>query len=141
MKYKKYLIFSLILISLTLVLSGCISKNEPAGENVSNVNLNRQVNPIVPTKVSIDDLQAIKKLFVKKYNKPTEDVTLIIEQETEIFLRGIVKYGIGGPSVSGIFLATKQGGEWQISYDGQLPVPCDEVETFGFPSAMINDCK
>lgn len=79
----------------------------------------------------------IRELFVGKYPKYKETLTLKIESETENHARGSVIFEAGAPG--GIFLATKIDEVWQIVFDGNGQIPCN-LSKYGFPSSMLEDC-
>ncbi len=79
----------------------------------------------------------IRKLFVEKYPKYKETLTLKIENETENHARGSVSFEAGAPG--GIFLAARIDGAWQIVFDGNGQIPCN-ISKYGFPGEMLKDC-
>lgn len=82
----------------------------------------------------------IKQLFVQKYNKPQDEVTVIINQQIGDYARGGVKFGKDGIGEGGIFLAAKVEGKWKIVFDGNGIIPCHQLESYNFPDTMIPDC-
>jgi len=82
--------------------------------------------------------ETLKKLFVEKYPKYSQTISVKINKETENHARGSVSMVSGQPG--GIFLAVKTNGEWQIVHDGNGEIPCD-LSNFGFPENMLSDCE
>jgi len=82
--------------------------------------------------------EEVQKLFVEKYPRYTNTLTVNINQETENHLRGSVIFEIGAPG--GVFLATKIDGTWQIVFDGNGQIPCS-LSKYGFPTNMLADCS
>ncbi|MCD4762072.1 hypothetical protein K8R32_03890 [bacterium] len=91
------------------------------------------------TSVSKDGL--IKKLFAKKYNIPVSEINLTFNQEVDRYARGLVQIGEPGPGSSGLFLAAKIEGEWEIIFDGNGSFSCSNMRGYGFPEYMISDCE
>ena len=89
---------------------------------------------------NIDVIAAIKDLFIKKYNKKTDEVTITINQQDATHIRGGVKFGASGVGEGGIFLAAKVNGVWQLIFDGNGQIDCALVAPYNFPADMISDC-
>ena len=89
----------------------------------------------------ISKKEAIKKLFADKYDKGIGDVTVTISKETETHARGMVEMAPGGSENSGLFLAAKVDGQWELAFDGQGAISCGDMEKYGFPQDMISDCQ
>ncbi|MBZ9572273.1 hypothetical protein KJA15_03010 [Patescibacteria group bacterium] len=93
---------------------------------------------------SIDPLvskeELIQKLFAEKYNKKMAEITININQETEGHLRGGVVFQPGGPENSGMFLAAKVDGDWELVHDGQGAILCSAIEPYNFPVDMVIEC-
>jgi len=84
--------------------------------------------------------EAIKNLFTQKYNKEASMITLEIRQGTDNHVRGGVTLPPGGPENSGLFLAAKINGDWELVFDGQGALPCSEIESYNFPVYMVTEC-
>lgn len=82
--------------------------------------------------------ESIRKLFVQKYPKYADSVSVTVEKETEDHARGSVNFVSGAPG--GIFLAARIDGAWQIVFDGNGEISCD-LSKYGFPSDMLSDCS
>jgi len=89
----------------------------------------------------ISKTDAIKKLLADKYGKKVAEVTISIGQETDNNVRGGVEFQPGGPGNAGIFLAAKVDGSWQIVFDGQGVISCEDMADYNFPEEMITDCS
>ncbi len=83
----------------------------------------------------------IKKLLADKYGKKVAEVTINIGQETDNHIRGGVEFQPGGPENTGIFLAAKVDGSWQIAFDGHGAISCEDMADYNFPEEMITDCS
>jgi hypothetical protein len=81
------------------------------------------------------DEAGIKAAFAKKYDKSESEITLTNPQITSNFARGGVRFGTDAGG--GLFLAVKRDGEWILAFDGNGAADCNEMETYGFPSAML----
>jgi hypothetical protein len=85
--------------------------------------------------------EAIKRLFADKYNKKVSAVTINITKETENHIRGTVKFeDEEWPENSGAFLAAMVYDNWELVFDGQGVIYCEEMEKYNFPENMIEDC-
>lgn len=93
------------------------------------------LNPEVPA------AEAIRRLLANKYNKKVSEVTVTIEDKDEAQVRGKVEYAPGGSENSGIFFAAKAEGEWQLAFDGEGAIPCEQLEFYGFSEEMKKDCE
>jgi len=82
----------------------------------------------------------IKQLFIKKYNKPGDEVLVYINQQTNNYARGGVKFGKDGVGEGGIFLVAKVDGKWQLIFDGNGIISCSLLENYNFPKTMVTDC-
>ncbi len=87
---------------------------------------------------TISDLEQIKLLFSEKYDKPLEEVTVNISENTGTYATGGVKFEgeIGGA----MWLAYNDGEEWMIVHDGHGTIPCESVETYNFPTNIVPEC-
>lgn len=81
--------------------------------------------------------ETLRQLFIEKYPKYSETLTVRIDKETSDYARGGVIFETGAPG--GIFLATKIDGKWQIVFDGNGQISCD-LSKYGFPTDMLSDC-
>ncbi|MBD3208527.1 MAG: hypothetical protein GF370_03685 [Candidatus Nealsonbacteria bacterium] len=84
--------------------------------------------------------EAIKNLFAQKYDKEASAITLKISQGTDSHVRGGVTLPPGGSENSGLFLAAKTNGNWELVFDGQGALPCSEIESYNFPVYMATEC-
>lgn len=81
--------------------------------------------------------EAIRQLFVAKYPKYAQTISVRIIQGAADFARGSVGFAPGAPG--GIFLAAKVNGQWKLVHDGNGQIPCS-LSSYGFPSEMLSDC-
>lgn len=81
--------------------------------------------------------QGIKSALALKYNKQVSKVFIDISKENPEYAAGSVKYdqpeGEGGG-----FLAAKVNGQWQIVYDGNGAVDCQNIkQNYQFPQEIL----
>ncbi len=89
----------------------------------------------------VEDISGeIRPLFMRKYDKDDDEVTVHIDQQTADYARGGVKFGEGGIGEGGIFLAAKVDGEWELVFDGNGMYSCSQLEPYRFPESMAPDC-
>ena len=92
---------------------------------------------VIPT---ITKEEEVKKLFADKYGKKMSEININISQETKNHLRGSVVFGSGGPGEGGIFLAAKVNNQWQLVFDGNGAISCEQLSRYDFPEEMKFDC-
>lgn len=93
------------------------------------------------TQPNENKINSIKQAFATKYNKNISEITINIAQETENYMRGGVKFGVGGVGEGGIFFATQIEGVWKIISDGNGMVDCSVLKAYDFPANMAPDCS
>ncbi len=81
--------------------------------------------------------EEIQRLFVEKYPKYVDTITVSVRIETESYARGDVIFEIGAPG--GYFFAMKTNNAWQIVLDGNGQISCG-LSKYGFPDEMLTDC-
>lgn len=112
----------------------------PSDRNYKDVEVQcGRLDPEIIPLISKDSL--IKKLFAKKYNIAVSEISLTFNYEVDRYLRGLVQVGEPGPGSSGLFLAAKIEGEWEIVFDGNGSFSCSNTRGYGFPEYMISDCE
>ncbi len=87
--------------------------------------------------------EAIKRLFAEKYSTKISAVKIDINKETENHLRGTVQIldeSVEGSGDSLVFLAAMVYDKWELVFDGQGAIYCEEMEKYNFPENMIEDC-
>lgn len=128
---KRIFLTTFILFLATFLLTGC--------QAPSTNNTNSQDSP---SNISEDNkAEAIKNLFVAKYGKKAEDISLTFSQETDDFARGGVKFSQpGGEGPGGNFLAAKVDGQWKLVFDGNGGFACSELQKYNFPEEMVVGC-
>ncbi|PJE59846.1 MAG: hypothetical protein COU85_01420 [Candidatus Portnoybacteria bacterium CG10_big_fil_rev_8_21_14_0_10_44_7] len=89
-----------------------------------------------------DAAQAMRRILAEKYNKPLSEVNIKITGQTEAHIAGSVSFTAPGrlpePGESGMFLAMKKTGEWQVVYDGNGSVDCGLLtNTYNFPADVL----
>lgn len=82
--------------------------------------------------------QLIKEELGKKYQKAVSEVSVKIIRRDETHVAGSVVFGQGGQGEGGLFLAVKSGDSWQLVYDGNGSVNCQELKgRYGFSDDML----
>lgn len=79
----------------------------------------------------------IKEALAAKHNVKVSQIQITITQEAESYVRGNVEFLPGGSENSGMFLATKVNDSWQIVFDGNGSIACEDLEDYNFPGNMI----
>jgi hypothetical protein len=79
------------------------------------------------------DEESIRTALADHLEKNINDLTVLIEQNTDTHARGSVD--------NGIFLVAKVNGEWQIVADGQAMPDCQVVGQYRFPPSMVPECS
>jgi len=83
---------------------------------------------------------SLKQLFVDKYNRDISEIIIDIEREKNGYIKGGVKLKPGNYENSGMFLAAKIDGKWELVYDGNGAIPCSSVKPYDFPVNMVVEC-
>lgn len=83
------------------------------------------------------DKADIKTALVKKHGWNSDDIIVTVSENNGSYARGGVKEEsaeVGG----GMFLAMKKSGVWEIIFDGNGGVNCNELESiYQFPKSML----
>ncbi|MFH1412460.1 MAG: hypothetical protein ABIG10_00320 [bacterium] len=111
---------------------------------IAEFNLLKKNNQLIETKeinFSPDDLiiVAIKQELGEKYNKDYDQVELIINQQDNNHLRGMVSFG-PDTGDSGMFLAVMERNEWQVVFDKNGSFDCEELKQYEFSEQMLPEC-
>lgn len=80
--------------------------------------------------------QEIQYLFMKKYNKDIEEIGIIITKQDGDYISGSVQFEheVSG----GVFLAMKVGVFWELVYDGNGSIDCQQMrQEYGFPETIL----
>jgi len=84
------------------------------------------------------DKEKVSQLFAEKYNKKIEDINLTINKQVNNYMSGGVKFSADKNAEGGIFLAVKIDNDWQLVYDGNGSVNCQELrEKYQFPDEIL----
>ena len=85
--------------------------------------------------------QEIQYLLAKKYNKPVADVTVTVVKKSDDYMAGKVSFtteGLPNPGEGGMFLAAKQDNVWELVYDGNGSIDCENIKAnYKFPAEML----
>jgi hypothetical protein len=85
------------------------------------------------------DLELLKEAFAAKYSHPVSETEVTISSQTGPYASGGIHFA--GQMGGGWFLAYKQAdGTWIIVADGNGTVPCEAIEPYNFPVAMVPEC-
>lgn len=89
-----------------------------------------------------DDVLDIKQAFMDKHERESGDIRVTLDMFTGNYARGGVNFIVEddfGPG--GIFLAYKEGDNWEIAFDGNGMYDCQELEVYNFPAEMLTGCS
>ncbi len=111
----------------------------PTGEGINDLFINCAEADFDPSP-ELSAETAVKKLLADKYGKKSVEVDLTVSQAAEEHLKGEVVFEPGGPENSGIFLAAKIDGQWQLVFDGNGSFSCQMLEDYDFPEEMKQGC-
>jgi hypothetical protein len=82
--------------------------------------------------------QEIQYILAGKYDRPVNEVRINILKEKDDFVSGSILFGQGGPGEGGMFLAKKINNIWQLLYDGNGSVDCENLRTeHEFPEEIL----
>ena len=89
--------------------------------------------------------QEIQYRLAQKYNKPAADVTVMATKKSADYMAGRVSFaakGLPAEGVGGLFLAARQGNMWELVYNGNGSIDCENIKlTYQFPADMlVNFC-
>lgn len=102
-------------------------------EETKIAEINWRCTGLIVPKSSAEEIQ---KLFVEKYPKYIQTMTTIVNQEIGNYVRGSVSFVPGEPG--GVFLAAKVNGKWQLVFDGNGSVDCNNLRTeYNFPNEIL----
>lgn len=104
-------------------------------EETKTAEINWRCTGLIPPQESADE--SILRLFIQKYPRYAQTLSITIEKEIENHVRGSVSFEPGAPG--GIFLAAYVNGEWQIVHEGNGQIPCS-LSQYGFSNDMLSDC-
>lgn len=80
--------------------------------------------------------EAVTKILIKKYNWDKDKVSVQVNKEVGDFATGSV--GFGDEMGGGGWLARKVGGIWEVVWDGNGSVDCNQLRTvYKFPDEIL----
>ncbi len=82
--------------------------------------------------------ELIVEAMASKFNKPTADVDVEINESNGTHASGVVKFA--GEVAGGWWLAVKDSSSWIIVADGNGTVLCGDIEPYDFPTDMVPEC-
>ncbi len=85
-------------------------------------------------------INEMKNLFIAKYNKNPEEVSVKIIHYDENHVRGSVLFGSGGVGEGGNFFAVKIDNKFSLIFDGNGAFRCSVLEQYDFPQSMWQGC-
>lgn len=115
---KKLFLFLIFIVALILLITVCAKPQKKQPKDDQTISLKQQL--------------------AAKIEKNIEDIQLEISSQNDNFLRGA--YTLGKEPLSYILLAVGSQNNWQIVFDGQTLLLCQEIEQYNFPQEMIKDC-
>ena len=130
---KFLIIFASFLISFTLTGCSDLGIQIPMSEPTPEVELDDQLAPAESSAREI-----LQELFVQKYPKYADTLSVRLNQETLTHARGGVTFVEGAPG--GYFFADRKEDQWKIVLEGNGQISCTLLSEHGFPSEMMFDC-
>ena len=146
----------MLVIIVVAVLAGAIfiiTRSQPAADKNKAAN----IAPAVVAQTTFKDrTETISGLLAQKFSWPVDKLTATIAREDGNFMNGIVTlYENSDQTVKindqdavmpkinteGLFLAFKNGNNWQIAWAGPGNYDCQIAEQYQFPAAMVPDCQ
>lgn len=85
-------------------------------------------------------IDQMKNLFIAKYNKNPDEVSVKISHFDASHVRGSVLFGAGGVGEGGNFFAVKINGNFSLIFDGNGAFRCSVLEQYDFPQSMWQGC-
>ena len=81
--------------------------------------------------------QEIQYLLAQKYQKNPDEAQTKITKQDDSHAMGSVSFG-PEPGEGGLFLAVKQGNIWEVVYDGNGSIDCENIKAnYKFPAEML----
>lgn len=129
---KKVIVFGLlVVVGLSVVLLFGLF-NRQHKETLSNT-------PSITITSEKPILKAIAKDFSKKYNKPLDAFVITIDIDAGNYAKGAVSFK--GEMGGGLWFAAKRNGEWQLVFDGNGIIDCNNLKNYpDFPNTLIPQC-
>jgi hypothetical protein len=93
-----------------------------------------------PPKVSEELLNTMKELFMEKYQKSSDEISVKISNFDENHVRGSVLFGEPGVGEGGNFFAVKIDNVFRLIFDGNGGFRCSVLEQYDFPESMWEGC-
>jgi len=85
--------------------------------------------------VPLSLINKIKDLFAKKY--PNIEFDVYVEEQSDKYIRGSIVFE---EEQGGGFLLAEKEDQWQIVYDGNGVIPCEQIEEYDFPEDFVGEC-
>ncbi len=125
-----------------MTLFGCSlnKKTKPAPE-VRDVDVEEVENKddlVIDKDKTVEEI--IVSLFAEKFEMEEGDISLQEVTIADNHASGMVIIGEGGPGGAGGFLASNIKGDWEIVWEGNGVIGCEEVEGYDFPGDMMGSC-
>ena len=95
---------------------------------------------VASTSTQMSTTDAIKQLFVDKYNKPLSEIYVVVNAEDATHAGGMVTFGANGLGEGGIWFAAKVHDAWTLVFDGNGSLECALVDQYQFPMSMVGEC-
>jgi len=114
---------------------------EPSGGNLDVALSCGYFNRNDLPKISVRE--AMRELFVKKYNLAPASMNITVVSLAESHVRGSVAFldESGNPASGGYFFAKQAGDNWELVLDGNGQISCSLLRDSGFPEEMMSDCS
>lgn len=82
-------------------------------------------------------IAAIKEQLVKKHGDSAAGMVVTVSRSEGDYVQGGAKDPEGS---GGMWFAAKTGGTWNLVWDGNGIITCDDIKGYDFPVSMISEC-
>jgi len=110
--------------------------SEPDGDNLKVTLECGYFNRIDMAKAIIAEI--VRGEMAKKYQKNIDEVSAVVTKIEHNYAAGSIKFGQGGQGEGGIFLAARINEQWQVVFDGNGSINCDQMrQEYQFPDEIL----
>ncbi len=149
---KKIFIFTgvglLIILLVIIFYQKRYSKN--SNNQLNNLNKNQEIKDNLRSEITPPPIPFIKednkesekdivtRILAEKYQKKIEQISVNITEQRGNYIKGKIEIASGHLGDVGIFLATKEKGEWEIVFDGNGNPDCLNLkQNYNFPESIL----
>lgn len=80
----------------------------------------------------------VRHILADKYQRVLSEVSVTVIRSDGSHAAGSVMFGEGRPGESGMFLAVKTDGKWEVVYDGNGSIDCNKMrQQYQFPDEIL----